>query len=254
MMRAMDPAAIAALLEAVRDGRTDVPAALERLRELPFEAASEELAIDHHRALRTGLVEAVYGEGKTAAQIVAAMRAIADRDQPAIATRVSDELAEAVRAELPDVRYERVARMLRLGPDAPAREGEVSVVCAGTTDVPVAEEAALTLSAHGLTPGRVRDVGVAGVHRLLARRAELDAADVLVVVAGMEGALPSVVAGLVRRPVIAVPTSVGYGASLGGLTAMLAMLTSCAPGVTVVNVDNGFGAACAALRILSGRA
>lgn len=246
----MDPRAIASLLEAVRDGRASVDDALETLRELPF-SRDGELTLDHHRQLRTGLVEAVYGEHKTADQIARALRGIADRGQPALATRVTPEKAAAVRAIDGAVEYAAVARVLRLGDPAPALDvPPVAVVSAGSADAPVAEEAAITLATHGVEPARVQDVGVAGIHRLLARRAELDAAGVVIVVAGMEGALASAVGGLIGAPVIAVPTSVGYGASFEGVAALLGMLTSCASGITVVNIDNGYGAACAALRIL----
>ena len=245
----MDPKAIEALLEAVRDGTTSVTGALAALRALPFEADAE-LTIDHHRALRTGLPEAVYGEGKSADQIARAMAAIAARGQPALATRVSVAQAEEVARRLPEVRADALSRTLAIGRAAPLEGGPIAVVCAGTSDLPVAEEAAITLATHGAEVQRVRDVGVAGLHRVLAHRATLEAARVVVVVAGMEGALPSVVAGLVSAPIVAVPTSVGYGASFGGVAALLGMLTSCAPGVAVVNIDNGFGAACVALRIL----
>jgi hypothetical protein len=246
----MDPRAIEALLLAVRDGEASVADALAALRELPFESDGD-LALDHHRELRTGLVEAVYGEHKRAEQIARALRAIADRGQPALATRVDAKSAEQVSALEPGAVYDATSRTLRLGAPAPTIAGaKVAVVSAGAADAPVVEEAAVTLETFGAEPVRVRDVGVAGIHRLLARRAELDLARVVIVVAGMEGALPSVVGGLLGAPIVAVPTSVGYGAGLGGVTALLGMLSSCAPGVTVVNIDNGYGAACAALRIL----
>ena len=246
----MDPRAIEALLKAVRDGEASVADALVVLRELPFESDGE-LALDHHRELRTGLVEAVYGEHKSAEQIARALRAIANRGQPALATRVEAEPARQVRLLEPEVVYDGLSRTLRLGPPAPSIDAApVAVVSAGAADARVVEEVAVTLATYGAEPVRVQDVGVAGLHRLLARRAELDRAGVVIVVAGMEGALPSVVGGLVGAPIVAVPTSVGYGAGLGGVTALLGMLTSCAPGVTVVNIDNGYGAACAALRIL----
>lgn len=245
----MDPARIEALLKAVRDGATPVEEAMQTLARLPFDG-DDELTLDHHRALRTHLVEVVFGQGKTPAQITRALAAIAERGQPALATRVRPDVAAKI--ELPEAEHDPVSRTVRLG-RAPALDAApVAVICAGTSDLPVAEEAAITLETFGATVRRLRDVGVAGLHRLLARRAELDGVAAAIVVAGMEGALPSVVGGLTGAPVIAVPTSIGYGASFDGLAALLGMLNSCAPGVAVVNVDNGYGAAAAALRILHG--
>jgi len=224
--------------------------AARRLRDLPFEQVGGDAVIDHHRALRTGVPEVVYGESKTAEQIAATLGALASRGGGALATRVSPEKAEIVCAKVAGAEHLATARMLRVAPPV-AREprGTVAVVAAGTSDLPVAEEAAVTIEFLGVAVVRVIDVGVAGVHRLMARVADLRAADALVVVAGMEGALPSVIAGLVDRPLVAVPTSVGYGVGAGGLVAMGTMLSSCAPGITVVNIDNGFGAAVAAARI-----
>lgn len=206
--------------------------------------------VDLDRAARTGDPEVVYGAGKTPAQIVAILGELhaAHPERAVLATRVAEEAAEAALSALPGVAHDPLARALTLGP-LPAPAGRVVVVAAGTSDGPVAAEAALTARVHGAGADIVTDVGVAGLHRLLAVRDRLEAADALVVVAGMEGALPSVVAGLVGVPLIAVPTSVGYGASFGGLAALLAMLNSCAPGVTVVNIDNGYGAGVAAARI-----
>jgi pyridinium-3,5-biscarboxylic acid mononucleotide synthase len=206
--------------------------------------------VDLDRAARTGDPEVVYGAGKTPEQIVAILAELhaAHPDRAVLATRVAEAAAEAALSALPGVAHDPLARTLTLGP-LPAPAGRVLVVAAGTTDGPVAAEAALTARVHGAGAEIITDVGVAGLHRLLAVRDRLEAADVLVVVAGMEGALPSVVAGLVGVPMIAVPTSVGYGASFGGLAALLAMLNSCAPGVTVVNIDNGYGAGVAAARI-----
>lgn len=245
----MDPVRIEALLRAVRAGAKPVEEAMEILASLPFDG-DEELTLDHHRALRTNLVEVVFGRGKTPPQISRALAAIAARGQPALATRVGPEVAASL--GLPEAEHDPVSRTVRIG-RAPALEAApVAVVCAGTSDLPVAEEAAITLETFGASVRRLRDVGVAGLHRLLARRGELEGVGAAIVVAGMEGALPSVVGGLVGAPVIAVPTSIGYGASFDGLAALLGMLNSCAPGVTVVNIDNGYGAAAAALRILHG--
>jgi NCAIR mutase (PurE)-related protein len=206
--------------------------------------------LDTDRAARTGDPEVVYGAGKTPQQIVEILRTLhtAHLDRAVLATRVTDEAADAVLTALPDAVLDPVARALTLGP-LPAPRGTVTVVSAGTSDAPVAAEAALTARVYGAAVSVVTDVGVSGLHRVLAARDELLAADCLVVVAGMEGALPSVVGGLVGVPLVAVPTSVGYGASFGGVAALLAMLNSCAPGVTVVNIDNGFGAGVFAARV-----
>src|SRR5688572_22017583 len=247
----MDPARVRALLERVRDDLVGVEDALEELRTLPFRQLGDTATVDHHRALRVGVPEVVLGEGKTAEQIVTIVEELARAGGNVLATRIDAAKAEAVRARLPAVRYEAEARALFLEqkPWEDVGRGTIAIVSAGTSDRPVAEEAAFTAHAFGHRIERIYDVGVAGVHRTLARIDALRAAEVLIVVAGMEGALPSLVAGLVDRPVIAVPTSVGYGASYGGLAALLGMLTSCAAGVTVVNIDNGFGAAYAAALI-----
>ena len=206
--------------------------------------------LDTDRAGRTGDPEVVYGAGKTPRQVVEILRTLhgAHPERAVLATRLDDEVARAVAAELPTAVLDPVARAATLGP-LPAPRGRVTVVSAGTSDAPVAAEAALTARAHGAGVRLVNDVGVAGLHRVLAAREELVAADCLVVVAGMEGALPSVVGGLTGVPLVAVPTSVGYGASFGGLAALLGMLNSCAPGVTVVNIDNGYGAGVFAARV-----
>lgn len=206
--------------------------------------------VDLDRADRTGDAEVVYGAGKTPAQVVAILAALheAHPDRAVLATRVSSEAAAAALEALPGVVHDEVAGALTLGP-LPTPVGRVVVVAAGTSDLPVAAEAALTVGVHGAGAELVTDVGVAGLHRLLAVQERLAEADCLIVVAGMEGALPSVVGGLVGVPLVAVPTSVGYGASFGGLAALLAMLNSCAPGITVVNIDNGYGAGVAAARI-----
>jgi NCAIR mutase (PurE)-related protein len=208
--------------------------------------------VDVDRAARTGDPEVVYGAGKTPDQIVAILRALHERhpERAVLATRLGDEALGLVAAALADadVTVDAVARAVTLGP-LPEPRGTVAVVSAGTSDAPVAAEASLTIRVHGATVDRIDDVGVAGLHRLLAVRDRIAAADCLVVVAGMEGALPSVVGGLTGVPLVAVPTSVGYGASFGGLAALLAMLNSCAPGVTVVNIDNGYGAGVFAARV-----
>ena len=206
--------------------------------------------VDVDRAARTGDPEVVYGAGKTPDQVVAILRALHDKhpERAVLATRLAPEALDIVGAALPDATVDLVARAVTLGP-LPTARGTVAVVSAGTSDAPVAAEAALTVAVHGAAVERIDDVGVAGLHRLLGVRDRLAAADCLIVVAGMEGALPSVVGGLTGVPIVAVPTSVGYGASLGGVAALLAMLNSCAPGVTVVNIDNGYGAGVHAARV-----
>jgi NCAIR mutase (PurE)-related protein len=206
--------------------------------------------VDMDRARRTGDAEVVYGEGKTPGQVVAILKALHERhpDRAVLATRLSEDAMAQVATSLPDANVDAVARAATLGP-LPEPRGSVAVVSAGTSDAPVAAEAALSIRVHGSAVELIEDVGVAGLHRLLAVRDRLEAADCLVVVAGMEGALPSVVGGLTGTPLVAVPTSVGYGASFGGLAALLAMLNSCAPGVTVVNIDNGYGAGVFAARV-----
>ncbi|RMG16530.1 MAG: nickel pincer cofactor biosynthesis protein LarB [Planctomycetota bacterium] len=246
----MTPERLEKLLASVRAGETSVNEALERLRELPY-AELGFATVDHHRELRCGAPEVVYGEGKTPAQLAEIARAIVERGTTLLVTRVDAERAQAVLAAVPDAEHDPLARTVvaRRGDPPPAPPRPVLVVCAGTSDLPVAREAAVTAEALGSRTELLADVGVAGIHRLLGKSERLRAAGVVVVVAGMEGALPSVVSGLVDVPCIAVPTSVGYGASLGGLTALLGMLNSCSPGLTVVNVDNGFGAGYAAAQI-----
>jgi NCAIR mutase (PurE)-related protein len=247
----MDPVRLRELLEDVSAGLVPIAEAVETLKALPFRQVGQVATVDHHRQLRQGVPEVVLGEGKTAEQIIAILAELATGGGNLLVTRVSPDKAEPVLAAVPGLRYERDARLL-VGERTPWRDlgrGTIAVVSAGTADYPVAEEAAHTAHLLGHRVVRIYDVGVAGVHRTLARVEELRAASVLVVIAGMEGALPTVVGGLVDRPVIAVPTSVGYGASFGGLAALLGMMTSCAAGVTVVNIDNGFGAAYAAALI-----
>ena len=251
MSVSVDERRLSDLLDRVASGRLSVDQAVENLRDLPYERLPD-ANVDHHRELRTGQAEAVFGQGKTPAQVRDAAAALAARAAGAVfVTHATAEQAEAVRNAVPSAVFHERARLVVVKPaaaDAPA--GRVAVVSAGTSDMPVAEEAVRTAEALGLKVGRIADVGVAGVHRVLDRRKEIDAADCVIVVAGMEGALPSVVAGLTSRPVVAVPTSVGYGAAFEGLAALLAMLNSCAPGVAVVNIDNGFGAALVAHRMI----
>lgn len=237
------------LLEAVREGRADVEEGLARLRAWPFVDLGH-TRLDTHRQLRCGHPEVVFGSGKTADELVDIARASLAHHDRLLVTRVDDAAARRLTDEIPRARHHARARLVTVEPaDGIAQRGLVLVVSAGTSDGPVAEEALITARMHGARAEHLRDVGVAGIHRLLAHTDDLQRADALVVVAGMEGALPSVVGGLVDRPVIAVPTSIGYGTSFGGLAALLAMLNSCAAGVTVVNIDNGFGAGCAAARI-----
>ena len=246
----MDRVQIDALLNEVREGRTAVNDALDRLRDLPFEDIGF-AKLDHHRALRTGMPEVIFSAGKTPAQVAQIFARMAEHGGNVLATRASADMFRAVR-ELeanrePRAQYHETARCITLtqSPAAPGK-GTIAVVCAGTSDLPVAEEAAVTARLMGNTVELIADVGVAGIHRLLAQRTSLQSARVLIVCAGMEGALPTVVAGLVNAPVLAVPTSVGYGASFGGVAALLGMLNTCSPNVSVVNIDNGFGAACIA--------
>jgi NCAIR mutase (PurE)-related protein len=247
------PSDLHELLTAVRRRRLSPAQAAERLKSLPFEDLGF-AKVDHHRALRRGFPEVIYGSGKTVEQVVAIVERIAGRGQNVLVTRVSADAHRALASRHPEARFHAAARCITLRQHAPARlSGRAAVVCAGTSDIPVAEEAALTLEFHGARTDRIFDVGVSGLHRVLHRAADIRLAQVVVVAAGMEGALPSVVGGLVEAPVIAVPTSVGYGASFQGLAALLAMLNSCASGVGVVNIDNGFGAGYLAALVLRSR-
>jgi hypothetical protein len=237
-------------LDRVAAGSVTPAAAFQRIRELPFEDLGF-AKLDSHRSIRRGIPEAVFGQGKTADQLVAIGRRVLASGTNLIITRLDADKARIVKRKIPALVYHRDARIGAVVKDRrkPSGRGIVMVLSAGTSDIPVAEEAALCAELFGNRVARVYDVGVAGIHRLTAHLEVIRQASVLIVVAGMEGALPSVVAGLVDKPVIAVPTSVGYGASMGGLAALLAMLNSCASGVTVVNIDNGFGAAIAATLI-----
>jgi hypothetical protein len=242
------------LLASVKAGETSVEDALAELRHLPFADLGFAM-VDHHRAIRQGAPEVILGEGKSAEQIVAIARELARTGQNVLVTRVDEAKAQVIVRELPGTKHSAMGRTCTLEKTAiPSLAGKVALLSAGTSDMPVAEECAETMRMLGLSFERVFDVGVAGIHRLLHKRPLLENAGVVIVIAGMEGALASVVGGLVDVPVIAVPTSIGYGASLKGMTALFGMLTSCASGVTVVNVDNGFGAAFAAARILRARA
>jgi NCAIR mutase (PurE)-related protein len=239
----MDPQWLNELLKNVQQGTLSVDDAMERLRGFPYEDVDGFARLDSHRSLRKGFPEVVFCPGKTTEQIVQIVARIREREGRVMAARASAEVAEAVQAALPEAVYHTAARMIVAGGPAPqSGRGTVLVVSAGTADIPVADEAAVTAETMGSPVERLYDVGVAGIHRLLGNREQVMAANVLVVAAGMEGALASVVSGLVNRPVIAVPTSIGYGASFGGLSALLTMLNSCAPGIAVVNIDNGFGA------------
>jgi NCAIR mutase (PurE)-related protein len=242
------------LLTAVKDGRLTPDDAVSLLRELPIDDLGF-ARLDTHRELRQGLPETIYAEHKTPEQTVAiADRMLASTTGPVMVTRVPDDSAKALKDRWPEGVHNEIARVAVLRSEAnESPRGLVAVITAGTSDLPVAEEAAVVAEACGIKVERVADAGVAGLHRILAARAPLAEADAVIVVAGMEGALPSIVGGLTGAPVIAVPTSVGYGASFDGLSALLGMLNSCAAGVVVCNIDNGFGAAMCALRIVNGK-
>ena len=231
------------ILDAVASGEASVDAALGRLRNFSHQDLGY-AHVDHHRSLRKGFPEVIYGQGKTSEQICGIMEAMADQGEVILVTRIDEEKAESVQKKFPEAKYDPLAKMLVHAPKPlpVTGRGAIVVLSAGTSDIPIAREAALTAQTMGNEVETIFDVGVAGIHRLYAHQEALEKASVLVVVAGMEGALPSVVAGLVAKPVIAVPTSVGYGTAFGGLTALLSMLNSCASNVAVVNIDNGFGA------------
>jgi NCAIR mutase (PurE)-related protein len=231
------------LLKSVRSGKVTLGEAIARLKSLPFEDLGF-TRIDHHRSLRKGFPEVIWGEGKSSGQILSIMKQLRAKGQNILITRLEEKKAKAIQRVFPKSQYYPGSKVLThlTHPVKSQGKGTILVITAGTTDIPVAEEAAITAQIMGNRVETLYDVGVAGIHRLLSEREKLEAARVLIVVAGMEGALPSVVGGLVDRPVIAVPTSVGYGTSFGGITALLAMLNSCASGVAVVNIDNGFGA------------
>jgi NCAIR mutase (PurE)-related protein len=241
----LDTETLKTLLARFKDGELDEDAVLDALRNLPFEDIGF-AKVDHHRSLRTGFPEVVYGRGKSADQVVAIAERMVGKKTNVLVTRIEGDIAARLQERFPDGVWEEAAGLFFLETSPREKRGYVLVVTAGTTDIPAAEEAAVTASLFGCRVDRIFDVGVAGVHRLMAYRSMIDEADVVIVAAGMEGALASVVASFSRAPVVALPTSVGYGASFGGLAALLGMMTSCAAGVTVVNIDNGFGAGCAA--------
>jgi hypothetical protein len=238
----MDQDQLRTLFEQVRTGAVDIEAAMGRMRHMPFEDLGF-AKVDHHRALRHGLPEVIFAKGKTPEQVVAIARSLLANAQNVLITRADRECAAVVVAQLPGAEYLPLSGVIRFWRDRTVHgKGRIAVVCAGTSDIPVAEEAQVTAEIMGNDVDTIHDIGVAGIHRLMNSRERLTQARVVVVCAGMEGALPSVVGGLVSCPVIAVPTSVGYGASFHGLAALLGMLNSCASNVTVVNIDNGFGA------------
>ena len=247
-----DLVTLRALFDAVREGRLDPAEAERRAADQLHGELVEDLGfarVDHHRAARQGFPEVVFGQGKTPAQIARIAEAIVGRHHGLLVTRTNTSAYEAVARVVPDAAFHEQARIIERRVPGNPGHGVILVAAAGTSDIPVAEEAAVSAEVMGNTVDRLYDVGVAGLHRLLAQRDRLEAARVIIVVAGMEGALPSVVGGLVKVPVVAVPTSIGYGTSFGGLTALLAMLNSCATGISVVNIDNGFGAASVASAI-----
>ncbi len=248
----MNPDALQELLKAISRGEINPETALEKLKHLNFEPVADFAKIDHHRHLRTGFPEVIWGPGKTPEQIIQIMTTMARHSPVVMATRIEKAIAEQLEAEIPSLIYYPTARICSLQTaQIPSQgSGVISILTAGTADLPVAEEAAITAHLCGFQTQRLWDVGVAGIHRLLSHRELLAEADVMIVVAGMEGALPSVVAGMVDCPVIGVPTSVGYGTSFGGVAPLLTMLNSCATGIGVVNIDNGFGAAILAGQIL----
>ena len=239
----MNPERLKTLLKEVKEGKVSVDQAVKKMKHLPFEDI-DFAQIDHHRSLRKGFPEVIFGEGKTAAQIIEIMGRMMKNHENLLVTRLDSEKADQVCRQFPEARYHPLSRVLTIipRPVQPTGRGPVLVISAGTSDIPVAEEAFLTAQIMGNPTEYLYDVGISGLHRLIANQEKVMSASVLIVVAGMEGALPSVVGGLVDRPVIAVPTSIGYGASFNGLAALLGMLNSCASGVAVVNIDNGFGA------------
>ncbi|MEB3277969.1 MAG: nickel pincer cofactor biosynthesis protein LarB [Lyngbya sp.] len=248
----MNPDALQDLLESVANGQVSPTEALQKIKHFDFEPVGDFARIDHHRKLRTGFPEVIWGPGKTPEQIIEIIQAMRQHHPTVMATRIEADVYEKLNAKIPDLVYYPSARICAINSETsqPKTDRTITILTAGTADLPVAEEAAVTASLCGFPVKRLWDVGVAGVHRLLSNWHLIAEADVLIVVAGMEGALPSVVAGLADCPVVAVPTSVGYGASLNGLAPLLTMLNSCAAGVGVVNIDNGFGAAILACQIL----
>ena len=247
----MDVTYLSDILKKVSENSMDVDTAFESLKHLPYEDIGY-ANIDQHRNLRTGEAEVIFGQGKTPEQIAGIVSHMMHDNARILVTRASEASYEAVKEVAPEAVYEKLSKIIMVGamPESEVEKGTIAVVTAGTSDIPVAEEAALTAEFFGDKVDRVYDVGVAGIHRLFGKIDRIQSADVIIVIAGMEGALASVVGGLVEVPVIAVPTSVGYGASFGGLAALLSMLNSCANGIGVVNIDNGYGAACLANKIM----
>lgn len=246
------PEALQTLLDAVAQGTISPDAAFDKLKHFDYEPVSDFAKVDHHRSLRTGFPEVIWGQDKTPEQIIQIINTLRLRNAVVMATRIDAAVYAELHNQIPDLQYYKLARIAAIVPAnlQPRHAGTITLLSAGTADLPVAEEAAITAELSGFAVKRLWDVGVAGIHRLLNNRQVIHEADVLIVVAGMEGALPSVVAGLADCPVIAVPTSIGYGANFGGLAPLLTMLNSCAAGVGVVNIDNGFGAAVLAGQIL----
>jgi len=243
MRNTMNPEDLRKLLERVKKGEISIDTALKTLKTLPFEDIGF-ATLDHHRSLRKGFPEVIWGEGKTAFQISTIIKKMRSKNHPILVTRVDAPKAASIKKSIPHITYHPASRTLTLttGKITKTGKGTILVVSAGTSDIPVAEEALITATIMGNTVDHLYDVGVAGIHRLVGKKEKLMTASVLIVVAGMEGALPSVIGGLVDKPVIAVPTSTGYGTGFGGIAALLSMLNSCASGVAVVNIDNGFGA------------
>ena len=250
----MDPHKLSKILTDVKSGKLDPDKALNKLKHLPYEDLGY-AKIDHHRKLRTGIPEVIYAPGKTARQITELAKKMKKSGVEVLITRTDERVFKIIKAQFHSATFNRDAGIIKIASRQRKAKpiGTLAVISAGTSDIPVAEEAALTAEAAGAAVIRIYDVGVAGIHRLFAHQESIARADIIIVVAGMEGALASVVAGLVDVPLIAVPTSVGYGASFNGLAALLAMLNSCVPGVVVVNIDNGFGAACAATLMLQNK-
>lgn len=238
------------LLTAIAEGKISVDEGIDKIKNLEYESVGNFAKIDHHRKLRTGFPEVIWSQGKTVNQIAEIMKVMGEKSPIVMATRVEADVAEILQEKVRDLRYYPVAKIAAVGEITIQYQGKISIMTAGTADLPVAEEAAVTAELSGFQVERLWDVGVAGIHRLLNNRHLITQADVLIVVAGMEGALPSVVAGMADCPVIAVPTSIGYGVSFGGVSALLTMLNSCAAGIGVMNIDNGFGAAILAGQIL----
>ncbi len=247
----MDKNRLSQLLKDVRDGQCSVQEAVSQMSHLPLETDAQ-MCLDHHRTLRTGIPEVIYGQSKTAEQIITIARSLLKNKNVVMATKVDKDKAENIIKALPELEYHQTAQMLtgnKKKGHPKEKKGHVVIVSGGTSDIPVAEEARITAQSLGNSVDALYDVGVAGLHRLLNKQQILRDASVIIVVAGMEGALPSVIAGLVDCPVIGVPTSIGYGTGIGGIAALLSMLNSCAPGIGVVNIDNGFGAGCLAASI-----